>query len=97
MLNKALSHQKEALNKSVYLCAAILDPRANTNKIYEDTLNSARLANKDKLIFFFTNKACDLEKTNDPDIEFMHLPSSDEDDEDDCPQNFRSKQTPILV
>ena len=97
MLNKVLSYQKEALKKPVYLCAAILDPRAKTNEINEETLNAAGLADKDDLISFFTKEAREFETTHDPDIQIIHPPSSDDDDEDDRPQHFRSKRAPISV
>ena len=99
MITKVLSYQSKSLKKAVYLCEAILDPRAKTKEIKKNTLTAASLADREALIEFFSNEAHNFVFSTviDPEVEIIYPPSSDEDEDDDRPRHYKSKRTPISV
>lgn len=97
MLTKVLLYPMEALKKPVYLCAEIFDRKEKTKETNDGTIKAASFANKEDFIEFFINKACDFAINNNPDIEIIHPPSSNEDEDNYHTQHFKSKWAPISV
>lgn len=96
MLQKVQQYEKAALQKPVYICAPILDPRRKLSAINSTSLTSLGWT-KDKLVEYFNQQAERFKPPHDPDIEIVELEDQDQTHDDDRPRHFIKRRKTIPV